>query len=82
MVGEYQGQHTNSTYNKHIKFYLYANSTGQFLLQQPPKFDYKGIVLEALSLVGIEPIVKLPTLIDEQTFTISQQSTLLPLIIL
>ena len=81
LVGEYQGQHTNSTYNKHIKFYLYANSTGQFLLQQPPKFDYKGIVLEALSLVGIEPIVKLPTLIDEQTFTISQTSTLLPLII-
>lgn len=80
-VGEYQGQYTNATYNKHIKFYLYANSTKQFLLQQTPKFNYKGVALEALSLMGIEPIANLPTLIDEQTFTISQQSTLLPLII-
>lgn len=80
-VGEYQGQYTNSTYNKHIKFYLYGNSTENFLLQQPPKTNYKGIALEALSLVGIEPIVKLPTLTQRESITISQQSTLLPLIL-
>jgi hypothetical protein len=74
-VGEYQGQYTNSLYNKHIKFYLYANSTSQFLLQQPPKLNYKWAAMTALSLVGVEPTLRLPTTISTQEFTINQTIT-------
>jgi len=74
-VGEYQYQYTDSSYNSHIKFYLYANSTSQFLLQQSPKLDYKGTALSVLSLVGIEPTLILPTTESNQSFTISQSST-------
>jgi hypothetical protein len=74
-VGEYQYQYTNSSYNPHIKFYLYANSTSQFLLQQPPKLDYKGTVLSTLSLICIEPTLILPTTPIDQSFTITQSST-------
>jgi hypothetical protein len=74
-VGEYQYQYTNSSYNPHIKFYLYANPTSQFLLQQPPKLDYKGAALSALSLVSIELTLILPTTPIDQSFTITQNST-------
>lgn len=74
-VGEYQYQYTNSSYNPHIKFYLYANNTSQFLLQQPPKLDYKGAALSALSLIGVEPTLILPTTESNQQFTITQSST-------
>ena len=74
-VGRYQGQYTNSTYNKHIKFWLYANDTGNFLLDQPPAFDKQGIALNALELVGYKPTLTIPTLDSIHNITINQTST-------
>lgn len=74
-AGSYQGKYTNKNYNKHITFWLYKNHNTTFLLDQPPTLNRKGIMLNALSLIGTSSILIIPTHQSIQTFNINQQST-------
>ena len=70
-VGEYRNKYTNVNYNPHIKFYLYGDKRREFLLQEPPKIDYKNV---ALSVLDIEVHLRLLNSKINQTFIIKQNS--------
>ena len=73
-AGRYIGQYTTKDYNKHIKFWLYQNSSSTFLLEYPPSFDTEGLALSSIYSSTKTSITKLISN-STCTFNINQSSS-------